>query len=409
MSNPTVSVVVVSRGRPESLLWCLTALAGVLYEPFEIVVVADEAGCLAVTGSVFDSDVKLVRFDEANISAARNKGVAQAAGEVIAFIDDDAAAEPMWLAHLIAPFEDESVTCTGGYVRGRNGISLQWAAREVNFQGVALPLEAAGLEPFTPKTREGFVVKTEGCNMAVQRKALRELGGFDEAFHFYLDETDLNLRLGKTGGKTVLVPLAEVHHAYKASPRRRDDRAVTDLFDVGASIVALLRKHGQPLEPRCSEMAEEQVERLRDQQQRGLMNAKEAARLLKTLESGFEAGKERPIEQYLPEKHMLKTEFLPFSKHRATSRVLSGRWRNRTRLRKKAADLAAEGANVSLFLFSFDTRFHHLRFVDAGYWEQTGGQFGRSERNQPLFQLLRLKTRLQREQARVALARGLPD
>ena len=43
MSAPSVSVVIVSHGRPESLLWCLSALAGVAYQPFEIVVVADLA------------------------------------------------------------------------------------------------------------------------------------------------------------------------------------------------------------------------------------------------------------------------------------------------------------------------------------------------------------------------------
>ena len=90
MSNFSVSVVVASHGRPESLLWCLAALAGQAYEPYEIVVVADLAACAYVSESRFAARVKLVPFEEPNIAAARNKGVAEAAGEIIAFVDDDA-------------------------------------------------------------------------------------------------------------------------------------------------------------------------------------------------------------------------------------------------------------------------------------------------------------------------------
>ena len=404
--QPTVSVVVVSRERPESLLWCLTALAGVRFDAFEIVVVADEAGYSAVLETDFARKVKLVRFDEANISAARNKGVAQAAGEIVAFIDDDAAAEPMWLAQLASAFADPDVACAGGYVRGRNGISYQWKARQVNEEGSAIALDNGGLEPFSPGVRDGYAVKTEGTNMALRRAALCAQGGFDEAFHFFLDETDLNLRLHQKGHKTVLVPRAEVHHAYAASTRRRDDRAVTDLHDVGASTVVLLRKFNKPLEPRCSEMAAEQVQRLEDQRSRGLLSAEEADAALKTLEAGFEEGKDRAFGQYPNGLDTPMAGFLPFKPNRSSSETLAGRWHKRRALRREAAELAAQGFNVSLYLFSPDTRFHHVRFDEAGFWEQSGGQLGKSERHQPLFQLISFRKRLLKEQNRVAHARG---
>lgn len=407
MTQPTVSVVVVSQQRPESLLWCLTALAGARYEPFEIVVVADETGFSTVLGSVFAEKVKLVRFDEANISAARNRGIAQAAGEIIAFIDDDAAAEPMWLAHLVAPFENPRVGVTGGYVRGRNGISFQWTAREVDLCGRAYDLETAGEAPFTPPPRKGRAVKTEGTNMAVRREVLQSVGGFDEAYHFYLDETDLNLRLLETEYQTALVPQAEVHHGYKASTRRGDDRAVKDLFDVGASSAVLLRKFGQPLDDRLAEIREEQRLRLSDQQNRGLLSAADVQNVLASLERGIEAGMTRPFHQNPPDfDEFPEAAFLPFTPMRRESCVVSGRWRNRHSLRQEAASLAAQGYNVSLYLLSLDTRFHHARFGAAGYWEQSGGQFGRSDRHEPLFQLTSFRKRLLNEQARVKHARG---
>jgi glycosyltransferase involved in cell wall biosynthesis len=99
---------------------------------FEIVIVADQAGIAAVADHALGDQVKSVPFDTPNISAARNAGIAMAAGNVIAFIDDDAVPEPSWLTHLTAPFADPAVAASGGYVIGRNGISFQWKGRTVD-------------------------------------------------------------------------------------------------------------------------------------------------------------------------------------------------------------------------------------------------------------------------------------
>lgn len=386
-------------------MWCLSALAGVAYQPYEIVIVADLAACAYVSESPYAGRIKLVPFEEPNIAAARNKGVGEAAGEIIAFIDDDAAAEPLWLRNLVAGFELPEVMCAGGYVRGRNGISYQWRARQVNHTGQAISLEAESTEPFIPETEAGFAVKTEGTNMAVRRDVLVALGGFDEGFHFYLDETDLNLRIAGTHHKTALCPSAEVHHAYKASTRRKADRTVTDLFDVGASTVLLLRKFGLPLEPRCSEMTEEQAERLADQVSRELMSEDAATQVMRSLEAGFDAGQHRAFGQY-PDTLHHPPAFLPFLPDRSGSVTVSGRWWRREKLREEAAELAAQGANVSLYLFSISTRFHHVRYDVAGYWEQAGGLFGKAARDEPLFRLRHLRQRVKQEQDRVWKARG---
>ncbi|WP_420014187.1 glycosyltransferase family 2 protein [Tateyamaria sp.] len=129
LTNVMVSVVVVSRDRPTALLRCLTGLNQLQYLNFEVVVVADPKGEAAVARSPFADLVKLVGFDRANISEARNLGISHAAGDVVAFIDDDAVPEPTWLTQLVAPARRPNVAAMGGYVRGRNGISFQWRAQ----------------------------------------------------------------------------------------------------------------------------------------------------------------------------------------------------------------------------------------------------------------------------------------
>ncbi|MGB8623151.1 MAG: glycosyltransferase family 2 protein, partial [Paracoccaceae bacterium] len=217
---PRVSVVVVSRDRPGPLSRCLTALTQLDYAPFEVIVAADDAGLAAVAALGLADAVKSVRVEAPGISAARNAGVAIAAGDVVAFIDDDAVAEPTWLTHLATPFAESGVEAAGGYVRGRNGISFQWRARSVNRQAVHADLPPADSTPrLLPPPPDG-AIRTEGTNMAFRRETLAAMGGFDTGFRFFLDETDLNMRLAGAGALTAVVPLAQVHHGFAPSPRR---------------------------------------------------------------------------------------------------------------------------------------------------------------------------------------------
>ena len=207
---PPVSVVVVSRDRPDALRRCVTGLGQLRYPDFEIVVVADAAGLAAVKKLPIASHLKTVRFDLANISEARNLGISHAAGDIVTFIDDDAVPEPSWLRYLIAPFERPQVAAAGGFVRGRNGISYQWEGRSVDVTGATEPLQLTRDRVTVLAPKGARATKTEGTNMAVRRDVLLELDGFDPGFAFFLDETDLNLRLARAGLATALVPMAEV-------------------------------------------------------------------------------------------------------------------------------------------------------------------------------------------------------
>ena len=80
---------------------------------------------LSVQAHALADQIKIVPFDTPNISAARNAGISVAAGEGIAFIDDDAVPEISWLTHLTAP-----LTVIGGAILGQSsgGIVLSRAA-----------------------------------------------------------------------------------------------------------------------------------------------------------------------------------------------------------------------------------------------------------------------------------------
>lgn len=404
----TVSVVIVSRDRAQALRRCLLGVSQLRHAPFEVVVVADAAGRAALRGVPFAGHVKQVAFDTANISAARNAGVAAAAGEVIAFIDDDAVPEPTWLGYLAAAFADPSVAAAGGYVRGRNGISFQSQAAMVDGAGREVPLDLApdGITLLT--ARPGRAIKTEGTNMAVRRSVLAELGGFDPRYRFFLDETDLNLRLAERGAVTALVPLAQVHHGFAESPRRRADRAPRDLHEIGASWAVFLARHC-PEEQRARVWAEIRARERRRALRHmvaGRLEPRDVTRLLAGLRAGYDDGRGRlpvPLKP-LPGP---RDPFRPVPvRGDARAVLLAGRVWSRRWLRAAARAELAAGNSVTLFRFSPTALYHRLRFTDDGIWEQAGGLFGKSRRSQPLVRLWSFAGRVRAEAERQRALRG---
>lgn len=409
MTRPSVSVVVVSRGRPDALKRCILGLSQLTYAPVECVVVACTQGATALADRQKAGEIKLITYDTPNISAARNLGIAAAAGEVVAFIDDDAVPEPLWLHHLTNGFQSPETVAVGGFVLGRNGVSFQWQARSVDETGEATDLALDSAGPVQLHPAPGRAIKTEGTNMALRRDALAEMGGFDPAFRFYLDETDLNMRLARAGHPTALVPLAQVHHGFEASDRRMKDRTPLDLTEIAASKMVFLRKHcpaGLRTEAWSSFRAAQRQRVLRAMQ-RGPLGADDVHRILHGLERGRAMGADRDIDSLTPIPRAPEG-FCTFpTRPEARHHVLSGRIAKAQTLRKEAKQIVASGDTVSLFLLSRTAAFHRVRFTQDGTWEQTGGLWGKCARNEQMLRFWRFSARVRREWDRVKPVRAI--
>lgn len=393
---PAVSVIVVSRHRAQALTRCLQALHQQDHPRMEVIVVADPEGIGVATGQT----VKSVPFDSPNIALARNAGLAVAAGDLVAFIDDDAVAEPTWASRLCAPFADPAVSAAGGYVRGRNGISYQWRGRMVDALGQHTPLDVPP-QGAVIAGEPGRGVRTEGTNCAFRREVLADMGGFDPAYRFYLDDTDLNLRMAARGLVTAIVPDAQVHHGFLAGPYRRADRVPLFLHEIGASSAVFWRVHTGPDTDRAAEdLRSDQRARLLRHMITGALEPREIAPLMAELEAGLAAGKDRELTPLAPIPAGTEP-FLPLATALRPGRVIAGRvWQARA-LRKRARAAAAAGEIVTLLLLSPTARPHRVRYAD-GYWEQRGGLFGPADRGGPTLRVVPFRLRAREEIARIA-------
>lgn len=245
-SAPRVSIVICTYNRAASLPRTLRALDYLRYPHRETVVVVGP--CTDDTLQVLQpwaDRVRIVHCPEANLSMARNIGAAHAAGELIAFTDDDGLPEANWLDTLVAAFQaDPGLGGAGGYVRDHTGVAYQTRHIRCNRWG-----EAQFFDEPPPQEQPDWFPSLIGVNSVFRRAALHDIGGFDEEYAYFLDETDVCLRLLEKGWRLRVVPHAEVHHAYAPSHLRTQARVPTTLYLTARSKIYYALRHQRELSP----------------------------------------------------------------------------------------------------------------------------------------------------------------
>jgi glycosyltransferase involved in cell wall biosynthesis len=115
LGDPSVSVVVCTRDRPRDLRSCLESIAALRTRPQEVIVVDNCPSDGATLDLCRDYPVRYVRESSPGLARARNRGILEARGEVVAFTDDDCVVDPHWLHGLGDPFNDPLVMALTGY------------------------------------------------------------------------------------------------------------------------------------------------------------------------------------------------------------------------------------------------------------------------------------------------------
>ena len=183
---PTVSVIVVTRDRPQLLAHALASVAAQSHAPLEVRVGDDGGGTAAdVAGEVAVLELTLLPLSFGQAAAARNAAAAGARGEVLAFLDDDDLWQPGHLAGLAEAFADP-------------GVGFAWRDSEVvqeslDEHGARTPLARRRLA----RDWDDALMRSNGylppSAWGVRRELFERLGGFDASFR-YSEDWDFALR-----------------------------------------------------------------------------------------------------------------------------------------------------------------------------------------------------------------------
>jgi glycosyltransferase involved in cell wall biosynthesis len=217
------SVVVCTHDRAGLLAGLTAALRRqVLERPFEVLIVdsasSDRTPQIAADLATDRAPrVRTVRSARDGLCTARNLGLREAAGGIVAFLDDDAVPHPGWLAAIVAAFSDARVGAAGGPVVLRyESPPPAWLTEPLARYLTAYDLGPAPRSVHYTLTMEQY---PRGANIAVRRAAAIGVDGFRTMFERRgrrglrsNDEADLCYRLESGGWQIRYAPRAVVDH-----------------------------------------------------------------------------------------------------------------------------------------------------------------------------------------------------
>jgi glycosyltransferase involved in cell wall biosynthesis len=176
-SPDTLSVVICAytEDRWADLQLAVTSVQRQEPPAHEIVLVTDYNDALFERAQRELDGVRVVANAEAQgLSGARNTGISSSTGAIVAFLDDDAAAEPGWIAHLLAPYANPLVLGVGGRVVPRwDEARPSWLPPEFDW--------VVGCTYAGHRSDAGPIRNLIGANMSVRRDVVTEIGGFRHA------------------------------------------------------------------------------------------------------------------------------------------------------------------------------------------------------------------------------------
>ncbi len=228
-TTPKVSVVVCTYNSERTLPACLESLERLRYPKYEIILVDDGSKDSTPKIAMQHPKVRYFRHDtNLGLSVARNTGIAAATGEIIAYTDADCRADEDWLYYLVADFQSGEFAAMGG----PNLLPADDSA-------IAAAVMASPGGPAHVMLTDRKAEHIPGCNMAIRKAALEELGGFDPVFHKAGDDVDICWRLQQAGYQIGFSPAAFVWHHRRSTVRDylRQQRGY------GEAEAILVRKH----------------------------------------------------------------------------------------------------------------------------------------------------------------------
>jgi GT2 family glycosyltransferase len=218
--DPLVSIIVLNWNGRKWLERCLGSLAAQTYAANEIILVDNGStdDSVAWVARHFPAVQVIGNAENRGFAAACNQGARAARGVYLALLNNDAWAEPQWLAELVRALEGQPERV------GMAASKMLFADRPqiINSTGICVDRSGISWDRLggtldNPAETPADVFGPCGGAALYRRVLFEELGGFDETFFAYLEDVDLAWRARWRGWQALYVPSARVYHAHSGT------------------------------------------------------------------------------------------------------------------------------------------------------------------------------------------------
>jgi|YNPNPStandDraft_1061719.scaffolds.fasta_scaffold77505_2 GT2 family glycosyltransferase len=213
---PRSSVIIVNHNGRKHLERCLPSLLREDCRNCQIILVdnASTDGSARYVEHFFPQVLVIRNHANLGFGHGSNLGAQCATGEYLVFLNPDTIVEPGWLDTLLAVLEADTQVglATSKILLLADPERINTCGNVVHYTGVTLCRGAGFHKSAFQET--GEVDAVSGAAFAIKRKVFEELGGFDERFFLYMEDTDLSWRARLAGYKCLYVPQSIVYHDY---------------------------------------------------------------------------------------------------------------------------------------------------------------------------------------------------
>lgn len=211
--NRFASVIIVTYNSEKYIRACLDSIHDQKY-PHEIIVVDNNSKDRTIEIVSKDPNVRFLEtHSNLGYSVGNNIGTRYARGEYLVFLNPDTVVEDKWLIELIKPLEKTNRVITTPKILTYDGKKINTCGNTNHFTGLTF---TRGYEETPNKyDSEEEVSGFSGCCFAIRKKDFERLGGFDEFFFLYNEDSDMSWRAQLNGFTIKYMPSSIVMHDYR--------------------------------------------------------------------------------------------------------------------------------------------------------------------------------------------------
>jgi GT2 family glycosyltransferase len=217
MKSPLVSIIILNWNGEKFIKECIDSVLNTEYSQMEIIIVDNGSTdtSLKIVNSYSHSLKLIAHSKNLGFAAGMNSGIKAAQGEFVVTLNNDLTVDKNWLKR---PVEILQTNPKVGIISCRQMVYGKADIIDIVFSKPSpylLPAPVGADQKYSEHPEyhtEREVSGASGASVIYRKSMLEQVGGFDERFFAYHEESDLQKRASKSGWKCVYVPTAVVYH-----------------------------------------------------------------------------------------------------------------------------------------------------------------------------------------------------
>lgn len=218
------SIIIVNFNGWLYLKECIGSILINNFEDYEIIVVDNGSNDKSVKNlkerfSPYLNKIKIVSLRENfGPARARNEGVKVSSGRYLAFLDNDTKVHPDWINEALKCFrKDKNIGAVQCKLLDFDKRRLDYTGEHLGNLGFLVPVSQYGENDQGQHDFNYEILAAKSAGMFIRRDVFEKVGGFDEDYFIFLEETDLGWRVWLSGYKIIFCPNSIVYHYFSGT------------------------------------------------------------------------------------------------------------------------------------------------------------------------------------------------